>query len=94
MEELLLDMRALYDGLEVEGLVPLDQVSNISINMEKLPTLQGWGLGATGQTSTPTKPATTPEPTPQDVQETGGPAKQPESEPVPTPKTNESAPHS
>ena len=33
MEELLLDMRALFDGLEVEGLVPLDQVLNISINM-------------------------------------------------------------
>ena len=32
MEELLMDMRALFDGLEVEGLVPLDQVPNISIN--------------------------------------------------------------
>ena len=74
MEELLLDMRALFNGLEVEGLVPLDQVPNISINTEELPTLQGWGIGTTGQTPTPTKPATTPEPIPQDTQEKGEPA--------------------
>ena len=64
MEELLLDMRALFDGLEVEGLVPLDQVFNISINTEELPTLQGWGIGTTRQTPIPTKLATTPETTP------------------------------
>ena len=34
MDEILMDMRALFEGLEVDGLVPLDQVSNISINME------------------------------------------------------------
>ena len=39
MEEILLDMWALFKGLEVEGLVPLDQVSNISINTKELPTL-------------------------------------------------------
>ena len=67
MEELLLDMRALFDGLEVEGLVPLDQVPNISINKEELSTLQRWSTGTTGQTPTPTKPATTHEPAPQDT---------------------------
>ena len=40
IDEILLDMRALFNGLEVEGLVPLDQVPNISINMEELLTLQ------------------------------------------------------
>ena len=96
MEELLLDMRALFDGLEVEGLVPLDQVPNISINTEELPTLQGWGTGTTGQTPTPTKPATIPEPTPPDIEEKDGSAEQPElePEPVPTPKMSGNAPHS
>ena len=67
MEELLLDMRALFDGLEVEGLIPLDQVPNISINTEELPTLQGWGTGTVEQTPTPTKLATTSELTPKDA---------------------------
>ena len=39
MDKIFLDMRALFDGLEVDGLVPLDQVSNISINTEEFPTL-------------------------------------------------------
>ena len=94
MEELLLDMRTLFDGLEVEGLVPLDQVPNISINTKEFQTLQGWGTRTTRQTPTPTKPATTPEPTPQDIQEKGEPAQQPKPEPVLTPKTSGSAPHS
>ena len=42
MDEILMDMRALFEDLEVSGLVPLDQVPNISINTEELPTLQGW----------------------------------------------------
>ena len=41
LEEILLEMRDLFEELEVEGLVSLDQVSNISINIEELPTLQG-----------------------------------------------------
>ena len=65
MEEILMDMRGLFKGLEVEGLVPLDQVPNLSINTEELSTLQGWELGTVGHTPTPTKPPTTPEPTPQ-----------------------------
>ena len=89
-----MDMRALFKGLEVDGLVPLDQVPNISINMEELTTLQGWGPWATGQTPTPTKPTTTPEPTPQDVHERSGPTEQPEPELIPTPKTSGSTPHS
>ena len=40
MDEILMDMRALFEGLEVDGLVPLDQVPNISINTEELSTLQ------------------------------------------------------
>ena len=86
-------MQALFNGLEVEGLVPLDQVPNISINTEELPTLQRWGLGIVGQTPTPTKPATTLEPTPKDIQEKGEPAGQPEPESVPTPKMSGSTPH-
>ena len=39
IEKILQEMRDLFDGLEVEGLVPLDQVPNISINTEELPTL-------------------------------------------------------
>ena len=39
MEEILLDMGGLFKGLEIEGLVPLDQVPNISINIEELPIL-------------------------------------------------------
>ena len=39
MDEILMDMRGLFEGLEVEGLVPLDQVSNLSINTEELSTL-------------------------------------------------------
>ena len=64
MDEILMDMRALFEGLEVSGLVPLDQVPNISINMEELPTIQEWNVGSQVQTPTPTKPATTSEPTP------------------------------
>ena len=74
MDEIFMDMRMLFEGLEVDSLVPLDQVPNISINTEELPMLQGWGPGATGQTPTPTKPATTPELIPQDVHERSGPA--------------------
>ena len=89
-----MDMRALFEGLEVDGLVPLDQVPNISINTEELPTLQGWGPRATWQTPTPTKPATTPEPTPQDIHKRSGPAEQSEPEPIPTSKISGSIPHS
>ena len=32
MDEIFQDMHALFDGLKVEGLDPLDQVLNISIN--------------------------------------------------------------
>ena len=39
MEEILMDMRGLFEGLEVKVLVPLDQVPNLSINTEELPTL-------------------------------------------------------
>ena len=45
MDKILLDMRVLFEGLEVDGLVPLDQVPNISINTEELPKLQGWETG-------------------------------------------------
>ena len=55
MEEILLDMRGLFKGLEVQGLVPLDQMPNISINTEELPTLQGWETGTVGQTPISTK---------------------------------------
>ena len=48
MHKILMDMRALFEGLEVDGLVPLDQVPNISINSEELPTLQGWNAGSQG----------------------------------------------
>ena len=41
MEEILLDMRGLFEGLEAQQLVPLDQLPNLSINTEKLPMLQG-----------------------------------------------------
>ena len=88
MEEILMDMRRLFEGLEVEGLVPLDQVSNISINTEELPTLQGWRTSTVRQTPTPTKPATTPGPTPKVGQKEGGSTGEPEPdlEPIPTPK--------
>ena len=46
MDEILMDMRALFEGLEVSGLVPLDQLPNISINTEELPTLEGWNVGS------------------------------------------------
>ena len=59
MDEILMDMRALFEGLEVSGLVPLDQVPNISINTEELPTIQGWNAGSQAQTPTPTKPTAT-----------------------------------
>ena len=42
MDEILMDMRALFEGFEVDGLVSLDQVPNISINRKELSTLQGW----------------------------------------------------
>ena len=34
MEEIFLEMQDLFEGLENKGLVPLDQVPNISINIE------------------------------------------------------------
>ena len=46
MDEILMDMRALFEGLEVSGLVSLDEVPNISFNTEELPTLQGWNAGS------------------------------------------------
>ena len=46
MDEILMDMQALFEGLEVSGLVPLDQVPNISINTEELPTIHGWNAGS------------------------------------------------
>ena len=41
MEEILFDMRSLFEGLEAQQLVPLDQMPNLLINIEELPTLQG-----------------------------------------------------
>ena len=41
MEEILLDMWSLFDGLEAQQLVLLDQMPNLSINIEELSTLQG-----------------------------------------------------
>ena len=84
MEEILLDMRGLFKGLEVEGLVPLDQVPTISINTKELPTLQGWRAETVGQTSTPTKPASTSKPTQEVAREEGEPVG--ELELVPTPE--------
>ena len=96
MDKIRLDMRALFDGLEVEGLIPLDQVPNISINTEDLPTLQGWRTGTVGQTPTLTKPMTTPKPTPKATQEEGEPVDEGEAKPelelVPTPKGSGSPP--
>ena len=85
MDELLMDMRALFEGLKVSGLVPLDQVPNISINTEELPTLRRWNVGSQAETPTPTKLAATSEPTPRQEQQEAGPSKEPESEPVATP---------
>ena len=48
IEEILLNMRGLFEGLEAEQLVPLDQMPNLSINTEELPTLQGWEIGTVG----------------------------------------------
>ena len=42
MDEILMDMRALFEDFEVDGLVSLDQVPNICINTKELPMLQGW----------------------------------------------------
>ena len=84
MDEILMDMQALFEGLEVSGLVPLDQVPNISINTEELPTLQGWNARSHAQTPTPSKPATTPKPTSRKEQQEAGPSKGPEPKPVPT----------
>ena len=39
MEGIFQEMPDLFNGLEVKGLVPLDQVPNISINTKELPTL-------------------------------------------------------
>ena len=57
IEEILLNMRGFFEELEVQGLVPLDQMPNLSINTKELPMLQGWETGIVGQTPTPTKPA-------------------------------------
>ena len=48
MEEILLNMRDLFEGLEAQQLVPLDYLPNLSINTKELPTLQGWEAGAVG----------------------------------------------
>ena len=88
MDEILMDMRALFDGLEVDRLVPLDQVPKISINTEELPTLQGWNAGSQGQTPIPTKPATTSEPAPRQEQEEAGPSKGPEPKPFSIPRSS------
>ena len=42
MEEILLDIRDLFEALEAQQLVPLDQMPNLLINTEELPMLQGW----------------------------------------------------
>ena len=55
MEEILLDMRGLFKGLEAQQ-IPLDQLPNLFINTKELPMLQGWEARAARQTSTPTKP--------------------------------------
>ena len=55
MEELLNDMRSLFNGLEAENALPLDQVPNLSINTGELPMLQGWKMENVRQTPTPTK---------------------------------------
>ena len=39
MEEILLDMKDLFERLEAQQLVPLDQLSTLSINTKELPTL-------------------------------------------------------
>ena len=88
MEEILLDMQSLFDGLEVEGLVPLDQVLNISINTKKLPTSQGWGAEIVGQTPTPTKPTQTSELTQEAAEEDDKPACESEPEPESTQKAS------
>ena len=56
MEEILLNMKGLFEGLEAQQ-IPLNQLPNLSINTEELPMLQGWEIGAAGQTLTPTEPA-------------------------------------
>ena len=56
MEEILFNMRGPLEGLEVQGLVPLDQMPNISINTKELPMLQRWEIRTMGQTPTPMQP--------------------------------------
>ena len=57
MEDLLTKMHNLFDGLEAQQLLPLDQVPSLSINIEELPNLQDWETGNAGGSPTPTKPA-------------------------------------
>ena len=55
MEDLLINIQSLFNGLEAQHALPLDQVPNLSINTKELPTLQDWETGNVGQTPTPTK---------------------------------------
>ena len=92
MEEILLDIQGLFEGLEVQGLVPLDQMPNISINTNELPTLQRWEIGIVGQTPTPTKPTQlqASKPAREALEEQEEPARKLESQPESDPTLEES----
>ena len=55
MEELLDDMRSLFHGLELNQELPLDDVANISLNMEEIHLLAEWEIRNVVQMTTPTK---------------------------------------
>ena len=55
MDDLLTDIQSLFDGLEAQQPLPLDQVPNFSINMEKLTILQGWEMRNVRGSPTSTK---------------------------------------
>ena len=71
-------------------MVPLDQMLNISINTEELPTLQGWRTGTIGQTLTPTKSTQIAEPTREAIEEEDESAHKPKSQSEPDPTLEES----
>ena len=94
MEEILLDMRDLFEGLVVEGLVPLDQMPNIFINTKELPTLKD-GRQPTGtmvETLTSTKPSSQPQTSElakEALEEEKESASKPKSQPEPDPTLEE-----
>ena len=45
MEELLDNMRSLFHGLELNQELPLNEVANISFNMEEIHSLAKWEMG-------------------------------------------------